>query len=99
MYLVFRWDLSPAMVAVAASHAGLGTYLTYESDPVMQNWQKYSFKKVLCKSLNYNHWEFIKTLGEHRVFTESKLDNIEVCLGFKVKDVYNSVLSELPLWP
>jgi len=98
MHLVFRWDLSPAMAIVAASHAGLGTYLTWESDPIMQEWQKTSFVKILHKALREDHWEFCKKLGEHKVFTESTLNGAETCLGFRVVERPTRLFDDIPLW-
>lgn len=86
------------MAVCSAAHASLGTYLTWEDDPIMQQWQKTSFRKVICKAISYEHWKFCKTLGEHRVFTESSLNNSEVSLGFRVTENPNKLLSELPLW-
>ncbi len=98
MYIVLRGDISPGAAVVAASHASLGTYLNWEHDPVMQQWRNTSFVKILCKSLHKAHFDFLKTLGEHRVFTESTLDNMEVSLGFRVVENPNSAMSEIPLW-
>jgi hypothetical protein len=98
MYIILRWDLSPAAAVVAAAHASLGTYLTYKDDPLMQEWQKTSFVKILLRSTSYENWKFCKTLGEHRVFTESTLDNLEVSLGFKITEKPSYLFKELPKW-
>lgn len=98
MYIVLRWDLPVSMAVVAAAHASLGTYLTWKDDPIMQDWQQKSFRKVLCKALHREHWIHCKTLGEHRVFTESSLDNMEVSLGFRVIANPSILFQELPLW-
>lgn len=98
MYLVLRWDLPIEMSVCAAGHAALGTYLTWETDPVMQKWKQTSFVKIWCKALHKSHWDFIKTLGEHRIFTESCLNHAETCLGFRVLENPNPILTELPLW-
>lgn len=98
MHIVLRWDLSPTAAIIAAAHAPLGTYLNYLEDTLMQDWQRNSFIKVLHKSLNYEHWLFCKTLGEHRVFTESSLDNLEVSLGYRVVENPHYLMKEVPLW-
>lgn len=98
MYIVLRWDLPVSMAVVAAAHASLGTYLTWKDDPIMQEWQLKSFRKVLCKAVDYDHWKLCKSLGEHRVFTESALNNMEVSLGFRVTENPSNLFQELPLW-
>ena len=98
MYLVLRWDLSIAMAVCSAGHAALGTYLTWENDPVMQKWKTTSFVKIWCKALNETHWKFIKGLGEHRIFTESVLNGAETCIGFRVVEQPSHLFEDLPLW-
>jgi len=98
MFIVLRGDISPEAAVVAASHASLGTYLNWKDDPVMQEWEKTSFVKILKKSLHKDHFNYIKSLGEHRVFTESTLGNSEVSLGFRVVINPNPLLLEIPLW-
>lgn len=84
MYLVLRRDLSPTAAFLAYGHATLGTYLTWQDDPLMQAWQRTSFAKVALAVTDHRELDWAKTLGEHRVFTESTLGNIETCLGFRV---------------
>jgi peptidyl-tRNA hydrolase len=98
MYIVIRGDISPESAVVAAAHASLGTYLQWQDCPIMQQWQKTSFVKILCKSLHKAHFDFLKKMGEHRVFTESKLDNMEVSIGFRVVEHPHSGMTEIPLW-
>jgi peptidyl-tRNA hydrolase len=99
MYIILRWDITPGMAVVSAAHASLGTYLNWQDDPVMQEWQKTSFRKVLCKALHQQHWEWCKErLGEHRVFTESCLNGMEVSLGFRVVKEPTHLFLDLPLW-
>ena len=98
MHLIFRWDLTAVSIVIAASHASLGTYLTYQTDPLMMEWQKTSFVKILHKTLHEDHWKWCKErLGEHRVFTESSLGNLEVCLGFRIIDPENHLFKDVPL--
>jgi hypothetical protein len=98
MYLVLRWDISVPMAVCSAGHAALGTYLTWEKDPIMQKWRETSFVKIWCKALHEDHWKWIKTLGEHRVFTESTLNHAETCIGFKVVENPSHLFKDLPLW-
>jgi hypothetical protein len=98
MHIILRWDLSPEAAVIAASHASLGTYLTYKDDPIMQEWQRTSFVKVIHRALHLEHWQFCKTLGQHRIFTESKLDNMEVSLGFNILKNPTHLFNDIPLW-
>lgn len=98
MHIVLRWDLSVEAAIVAAAHAGLGTYLTFQNDPLMQEWQKTSFVKILHRPLNREHWENCKKFGEHRVFTESSLGNLEVSLGFNIVRNPSIYFKDIPLW-
>lgn len=98
MFIVLRWDLSAELAVVAASHASLGTYLTFIDNPLMQEWQKTSFIKKVCRSTSYDHFQYLKTLGKHRVFTESTLDNLEVSIGFDIVRPPYHIMNEIPLW-
>lgn len=98
MHIVLRWDLSAQAAIVAASHASLGTYLTFKNNPLMQEWQRTSFIKILHRPLNREHWENCKKFGEHRVFTESSLGNLETAIGFDIIRVENIYFKDLPLW-
>lgn len=98
MFIVLRWDLPAETAVVAAAHASLGTYLTFIENPLMQEWQKTSFIKRVCIAKDYAHFQLLKTLGKHRVFTESSLDNLEVSIGFDIIQPPYHVFDELPLW-
>jgi peptidyl-tRNA hydrolase len=98
MYIVIRPDVSASVALVAASHASLGTYLTYESDVLMQEWKNTSFIKILLKPLNLEHFQNCKNFGEHRVFTESSLDNLEVAIGYRIVEHPSQFIKDIPLW-
>lgn len=98
MFIVLRWDLPPEPSVVAAAHAALGTYLTFIENPLMQEWQKTSFIKKICQAKDYNHFQQLKLLGRHRVFTESSLNNSEVSIGFDIVPPPYHVFEEIPLW-
>jgi peptidyl-tRNA hydrolase len=98
MFIVLRWDLPAEAAVVAAAHASLGTYLTFIENPLMQEWQKTSFIKRLCKAVDHSHFQHLKTLGRHRVFTESSLGNSEVSIGFDIVQPPYHTMEEIPLW-
>lgn len=85
MHIVLAWDLSPAQVAVACSHASLGTYLTFIDNPLMKEWLASSFVKVIHQ-VNEGSELFLtcRGFGLNRVFTESSLKNKEVSVGFDI---------------
>jgi len=84
MYIVLRRDISSTAAFIAYGHATLGTYLTWQDDRLMQEWQRTSFVKIALSVADQRELDWAKALGEHRVFTESTLGNVETCLGFRV---------------
>jgi peptidyl-tRNA hydrolase len=98
MFIVLRWDLPAEVAIVAAAHASIGTYLTFIDNPLMNEWQKTSFIKRICKSTNYVHFNNLKSFGRHRVFTESTIDNLEVSIGFDIMVPPYHTMNEIPLW-
>jgi peptidyl-tRNA hydrolase len=99
MIIVLRHELSHGACIVAVSHASLGTYLTFENDPIMQEWRKTSFVKVIKQAMNDIQFQAIRKLGlPHRVFTESKLDNMEVSVGFLPMLNPPIILKDVPLY-
>lgn len=98
MHLVLRPDISIAVAMISAMHAPLGTYLTFKDDPVTQAWEKISFVKILHQAINIQQFKLCRNIGLHRVFTESTLDNIEVCIGFKPLFNDGNKFDDIPLW-
>lgn len=98
MRLVVNPQLTTVQAAVACAHASLGTYLRWQDDPLMQEWQQLSFRKVLLTALSYQGWLLAKEYGEHVVFTESSLKGMETVLGFRVVNECDHRLRELPLF-
>jgi len=98
MFIVLRWDLPAEAAVVAAAHASIGTYLTFIENPLMQEWQKTSFIKRICKAFDHSHFQRLKLLGMHRVFTESCLGNSEVSIGFDMVPPPYYTMEEIPLW-
>jgi len=98
MYIVLRRDLSQTAAFIAYGHATLGTYLTWRDDPVMISWERTSFVKIALQVANWTEFQWAKSLGEHRVFTESTLDNMETCLGFRVVELPDPRFRSLTPW-
>ena len=98
MYIVLRRDLSPTAAFLAYGHATLGTYLTWQEDPIMQAWQRTSFIKIALGVADHQEFEWAKTLGEHRVFTESTRGSIDTCIGFRVLERPNPLFKTLNSW-
>jgi hypothetical protein len=98
MYIVLRRDISPTAAFLAYGHATLGTYLTWRDDPLMQRWQQTSFVKIALSVADQRELDWAKSLGEHRVFTESTLGNTETCLGFRVVERPDARFRTLKPW-
>ena len=73
MYIVLRRDLSLTATFIAYGHATLGTYLAWRHDPLMIAWEQTSFVKIALQVADWSELQWAKSLGEHRVFTESTL--------------------------
>lgn len=98
MHIVIRWDLSIEASIVAAAHASLGTYLTFQSNPLMQEWQRTSFIKIIHRPLNREHWENCKQFSENRIFTESSLGCLDVSIGYDIVRNPSIYITDIPLW-
>ena len=98
MYIVLRPELSVAAAVVAAAHASLGTYLQFETDPLMQEWRHTSFVKIILKAINLHQFQACRNFGAHRVFTESTLENLEVSVGFNIVVSPHPHFKDIPKW-
>lgn len=102
MYIVLRPNISPSVATIAVAHGALGAYLKWQNDQVVKDWasgQYGPFYKVICQATDFKHFETCKTLGEHIVITESKLDNLETCIVYKpVVWTKSHIFNELQLY-
>lgn len=99
MHIVLIAGLTPGQAAVACAHAGLGTYLYFRDNPLVEEWLNTSFSKIIYQA-SPAMFEVCKTLGDHRAFTESTLDNKQVALGFDITvSSQNDRFKALSLYP
>ena len=54
--------------------------------------------KCVLKARSYEEFQFLKTISPNRVFTESTLDNLEVSIGYDIKEQPDWYLKDIPLW-
>lgn len=101
-YLVLRHGISPSIATIGVAHGVLGSYLKWQNEPIVQDWVsgKYGpFYKVICQAQDQQQWEAIKKWPDSVIITESKLDNMEVCVAFKpFKWSKSSIFNELKLY-
>ena len=80
MYILVKQSL-PSHKVVATAHGVLMCYLKFIDYPPMQDWLKYSFRKVICE-ITDDEFALAKQIPGHVVVTESGLGGIEVALAF-----------------
>ena len=97
MYILLAEDLTNAQAVVAAAHAALGCYLRNQNDLQIQEWLAYSFKKIILKASSED-FERAKTIPGHYIFTESSLNNKEVAIALKPREVWPSFIRKMELW-
>jgi len=85
-YLVLRPEISPAVATIGVGHGVLAAYLKWQTDEIVKDWVsgKYGpFYKVICQANDLNHFEMIKKWPDNIQITESRLDNLCICIVFK----------------
>ena len=99
MYICIKSSTPVGMAMNAAAHAGLMCYLKYKDTPNMQMWLAKSFKKVTC-AVSDAEFHLLKTLPDHIVVTESRLDNAElaIVLAPRPESDFPEWISMLRLW-
>ena len=84
-YIVLRHEIPPSVATIGVAHGVLGSYLKFQNEPIVQDWVsgKYGpFYKVICQANNQQEWDAIKKWPNGVIITESKLDNLEICVAF-----------------
>lgn len=87
MYILIRESVPTGFALVAAAHASLAAYLKYQDTPEIEQWLSGPFYKTICR-VNDSEFEKAKTFDDHVVITESALDNQEVAIAYKPRDVW-----------
>jgi peptidyl-tRNA hydrolase len=99
MYICIKDDTQVGMAMNAAAHASLMCHLEYYDDDKYQQWLGKSFKKVTC-SVTDAEFAMLKTVEDHVVVTESRLDNAELAIVLKPRhdNDWPEFVNLLKLW-
>ena len=79
MYILIKDDIDLGHAMLAVGHGVLACYREFECDPVMQNWFKNSYRKVVCK-VNQKEFDNAKLFPKYVLMTESALDGGETAI-------------------
>jgi hypothetical protein len=82
MYICIKEGTPVGMAMNAAAHAGLMCHLNFSDDGDYLKWLDHSFKKVTC-SVTPAEFAMCKTVEEHVIVTESRMDNAELAIVLK----------------
>ena len=85
MYICIKQDTSVGMAMNAAAHGSLMCHLKYYGDGDYQQWLDKSFKKVTC-AVTDAEFAMLKTVEDHLIVTESRLDNAELAVVLKPRN-------------
>jgi peptidyl-tRNA hydrolase len=99
MYICIKDDTQVGMAMNAAAHAGLMCHLEFSEDSNYQEWLAKSFKKVTC-AVTDAEFAMLKTVPDHLVVTESRLDNAELAIVLKPRhdNDWPEFVNLLKLW-
>ena len=85
MYICIKQDTPAGMAMNSAAHASLMCHLEYYDDDKYQQWLGKSFKKVTC-AVSDAEFAMLKTVPDHLIVTESRLDNAELAVVLKPRN-------------
>jgi len=98
MYILIRESIEPGIAIVSAAHASLACYLKYQNSPEVSEWLNPGpFYKVICK-VSDEEFEQAKSVADHVVLTESRLNHEEVSIVFKPRSEYPKEFKSFSLW-
>jgi len=99
MYICIKQDTAVGMAMNAAAHAGLMCHLKYNEYSSYKEWLDKSFKKVTC-AVTDAEFAMLKTVEDHIVVTESRLDNAELAIVLKPRhdNEWPEFVNLLKLW-
>ena len=99
MYICIKDDTQVGMAMNAAAHAGLMCHLEFSEDSNYQEWLAKSFKKVTC-AVSDAEFAMLKTVSDHIIVTESRLDNAELAVVLKPRhdNDWPEFVNLLKLW-
>jgi hypothetical protein len=85
MYICIKDDLPAGMAMNSAAHAGLMCHMAFCEDGDYLNWLEHSFKKVTC-AVTPAEFAMLKSVEDHLVVTESRMDFKEVAIVLKPRN-------------
>jgi peptidyl-tRNA hydrolase len=99
MYICIKQDTAVGMAMNAAAHAGLMCHLKYSEYASYKEWLDKSFKKVTC-AVTDAEFAMLKTVEDHIIVTESRLDNAELAIVLKPRhdNDWPEFVNLLKLW-
>jgi len=102
MYICIKDDLPAGMAMNSAAHAGLMCHLKYYDSNIRTDyhtWLETSFKKVTC-AVTAAEFAMLKTVEDHIVVTESRLNGQEVAIVLKPRqpNEWPEFVNLLKLW-
>jgi len=99
MYICIKSSTETGMAMNAAAHGSLMCHLEFYEDGHYQEWLGKSFKKVTC-AVTDAEFAMLKTLEDHIIVTESRLDNAELAIVLKPRhdNDWPEFVNLLKLW-
>jgi peptidyl-tRNA hydrolase len=99
MYICIKQDTAVGMAMNAAAHAGLMCHMEFCDDGDYLEWLEKSFKKVTC-SVTDAEFAMLKTVEDHLIVTESRLQNAELAIVLKPRhdNDWPEFVNLLKLW-
>lgn len=97
MYILIKESVDLGHAVLSAAHASLSGYLTFKDDPAVEDWVTNSFRKVVCMVTD-DEFDDAKQYSDHRVMTESSLDDAEVAIVFKPRNTWPDFFKSLRLY-
>jgi peptidyl-tRNA hydrolase len=99
MYICIKQDTPVGMAMNAAAHAGLMCHLKYVFQEDYVDWLENSFKKVTC-AVTDAEFAMLKTVEDHLIVTESRLNNAELAIVLKPRqpNEWPEFVNLLKLW-
>jgi hypothetical protein len=90
---------------LVAAHASLACYLAFKHEPNMIQWQKTSFKKVVCR-VSESDFKWLKLCDkieslkhlQYNVTTESALGGAQVAITFCPEKEFPKFFKDFKLW-
>ena len=99
MYICIKDNTPVGMAMNAAAHAGLMCHLKFSDDGEYLDWLDNSFKKVTC-AVTDAEFAMLKTLPDHVIVTESRMNNAELAVVLKPRqpNEWPEFVNLLKLW-